>query len=115
VRFLFHGSLLCPPVAAVSGKVVGNRDGPTATRSPWQNGSVERLIGSMRREVLDHVITIGRRHLRRLLRGYADYYNAWPPPFGLEKNMALSSPVGHRGAITTLPKLGAIHYAYVRT
>ena len=44
-------------------------------RSPWQNGHVERLIGSIRRECLDHVVVLGERHLRHLLANYAAYYN----------------------------------------
>jgi transposase InsO family protein len=54
---------------------MGIRDGPVAPRSPWQNGYVERVIGSIRRELLDHVIVFGERHLCQLLREYADYYN----------------------------------------
>ena len=54
---------------------MGIRDRPTAPRSPWQNGYAERLIGSIRRECLDHVIIIGEPHLRHVLRSYARYYN----------------------------------------
>ena len=54
---------------------MGIRDRPTAPRSPWQNGHAERLIGSIRRECLDHVGVFGERHLRHLLRSYMHYYN----------------------------------------
>jgi transposase InsO family protein len=54
---------------------MGIRDRPTAPRSPWQNGHVERLIGSIRRECLDHVVILGEAHLRRILTTYASYYN----------------------------------------
>jgi Integrase core domain len=54
---------------------MGIRDRPTAPRSPWQNAYVERLIGSIRRDCLDHLIIVDERHLRRLLRDYAEYYN----------------------------------------
>ncbi len=54
---------------------MGIRDRPTAPRSPWQNGHVERLIGSIRRECLDHLIIFGEAHLRRVLHDYANYYN----------------------------------------
>jgi transposase InsO family protein len=54
---------------------MGIRDRPTALRSPWQNGYCERLIGSIRRECLDHIVVFGERHLRHLLRSYANYYN----------------------------------------
>jgi transposase InsO family protein len=93
---------------------MGIRDGPTAPRSPWQNGYVERVIGSIRRELLDHVIVMGESHLRRLLRDYADYYNTWRTHLGLEKDTPLTRPVRHRGAITVVPKLGGLHHAYVR-
>jgi transposase InsO family protein len=55
-------------------RVMGIRDRPTSPRSPWQNGYAERLIGSIRRECLDHVIVFGERHLRHMLRSYLDYY-----------------------------------------
>ena len=51
------------------------RDHPTAPRSPWQNGHAERLIGSIRRECLDHIVVLGEAHLRRILAAYAAYYN----------------------------------------
>ena len=56
-------------------RAMGIRDRPTAPRSPWQNGYCERVIGSIRRECLDHVVVFGERHLRHLLRSYATYYN----------------------------------------
>jgi transposase InsO family protein len=56
-------------------RAMGIRDRPTSFRSPWQNGYCERLIGSIRRESLDHIVVFGERHLRYLLRVYADYYN----------------------------------------
>jgi transposase InsO family protein len=54
---------------------MGIRDHPTSPRSPWQNGHAERLIGSIRRECLDHIVVFGEAHLRRILAGYAGYYN----------------------------------------
>jgi transposase InsO family protein len=56
-------------------RAMGIRDKPTAPASPWQNGFAERLIGSIRRESLDHIIVLGKEHLRRILKNYADYYN----------------------------------------
>ena len=56
-------------------RAMGIRDRPIAPRSPWQNGHVERLIGSIRRECLDHLIIFGEAHLCRVLRAYANYYN----------------------------------------
>jgi transposase InsO family protein len=54
---------------------MGIRDKPTAPASPWQNGFAERLIGSIRRECLDHIIVLGEVHLRQILQSYAHYYN----------------------------------------
>src|SRR6267154_145315 len=56
-------------------RAMGIRDKPTAPASPWQNGFVERLIGSIRRECLDHIIVLGEMHLRRILISYVAYYN----------------------------------------
>jgi hypothetical protein len=56
-------------------RAMGIRDKPIAPASPWQNGFAERLIGSIRRECLDHVIVLGEAHLRRILKSYARYYN----------------------------------------
>ncbi|MEH2471086.1 transposase InsO family protein [Nitrobacteraceae bacterium AZCC 2161] len=56
-------------------RAMGIRDKPTAPASPWQNGFAERLIGSIRRECVDHIIVLGEMHLRRVLNSYADYYN----------------------------------------
>jgi transposase InsO family protein len=61
-------------------RAMGIRDRPTAPRSPWQNAYIERLIGSIRRECLDHVIVFGEAHLRRILGAYAAYYSAHMPP-----------------------------------
>jgi transposase InsO family protein len=54
---------------------IGIRDRPTSPRSPWQNAYAERLIGSIRRECTDHVVVLGKRHLRHVLLSYKDYYN----------------------------------------
>ena len=93
---------------------MGIRDGPTAPRSPWQNGYVERVIGSIRRELLDHVVVTGEEHLRRLLRDYAEYYNTWRTHLALDKGTPLTRPVHRRGMITAMPKLGGLHHAYGR-
>jgi transposase InsO family protein len=56
-------------------RAMGIRDRPTAPASPWQNGVVERLIGSIQRECVEHIIVLGEVHLRRILKSYARYYN----------------------------------------
>ena len=69
-RDRIYGSLVTRRLRAM-----GIRDEPTAPASPWQNGFAERLIGSIRRECLDHIIVLDEEHLRRILKNYADYYN----------------------------------------
>jgi transposase InsO family protein len=56
-------------------RAMGIRDKPTAPASPWQNGFAERLIGSIRRECVDHIIVLGEMHLRQILQSYARYYD----------------------------------------
>ena len=56
-------------------RAMGIRDKPIAPGSPWQNGFAERLIGSIRRECVDHIVVLGEAHLRRILTKYAAYYN----------------------------------------
>jgi transposase InsO family protein len=70
-------------------RAMGIRDRPTAPRSPWQNGHVERLIGSIRRECLDQVVVLGEVPLRRILRTYADYYNRARTHLALDKDTPL--------------------------
>src|SRR6202011_3556092 len=79
---------------------MGIRDRPTAPRSPWQNGYAERLIGSIRRECVDHFIVLGEAHLRRLLRSYARYYNDIRTHRSLDKDAPVSRPVQRTGVIT---------------
>ena len=71
-------------------RAMGIRDHPTAPRSPWQNGHVERLIGSIRREALDHLIVFGEAHLRRVLKVYASYYR--PAPRAWNRHQRKSRP-----------------------
>jgi len=95
-------------------RAMGIRDRPTAARSPWQNGYAERLIGSIRRECLDHVIVFGERHLRTLLRCYQNYYNECRTHLSLDKDAPLSRAVQVRGHIAANPVLGGLHHQYCR-
>lgn len=93
---------------------MGIRDRPTAYRSPWQNGYVERVIGSIRRECVDHTLIFGKAHLRRTLKCYARYYNRARTHLSLEKDSPVSRPVEHRGTIAKIPQLGGLHHEYRR-
>jgi transposase InsO family protein len=93
---------------------MGIRDRPTLPRSPWQNGYAERLIGSIRRECLDHVVVFGERHLRHLLLSYMKYYNEARTHLSLEKDAPVSRVVERAGHILCRPVLGGLHHQYVR-
>ena len=67
---------------------IGIRDRPTSPRSPWQNAYAERLIGSIRRECVDHIVVFGERHLRHILLSYMDYYNENSHSFVIEQGYA---------------------------
>jgi transposase InsO family protein len=95
-------------------RAMGIRDRPTAPRTPWRNGYAERLISSIRRECLDHVIVFGERHLRHVLRSYARYYNGVRTHLSLAKEAPLTRPVQPVGSILPLPILGGLHHYYVR-
>jgi len=96
-------------------QAMGIRDRPTAARSPWQNGHTERLIGSIRRECLDHVVIFAEAHLRRTLRAYAGYYNRARAHLALAKDTPLGRSVQSAGRIISVPLLGGLHHQYVRT
>src|ERR1700731_1471452 len=89
---------------------MGIRDKPTAPASPWQNGFAERLIGSIRRECVDHFIVLGEAHLRRILRSYARYYNDIRRHRSLDKDAPVSRPVQRIGAINSRSVLGGLHH-----
>ena len=74
-------------------RAMGIRDRPTAPRSPWQNGHSERLIGSIRRDCLDHVVVFGEQHLRHVLRSYAKYYNQARTHLSLNKDAPVSRAI----------------------
>ena len=93
---------------------MGIRDHPTAARSPWQNGHAERLIGSIRRECIDHIVVFGEAHLRRVLKAYAGYYNNVRTHLSLSKDAPLIRPVQRFGSIAARPILGGLHHEYCR-
>ena len=92
----------------------GIRDEPIAPGSPWQNAYAERLIGTLRRECLDHMIVFGEAHLRRILGTYVTYYNRSRIHHALNKDAPFSRAVEHLGVITSRPVLGGLHHQYYR-
>ena len=95
-------------------RAMGIRDRPTAPASPWQNGYAERLIGSIRRECLDHIVVLGEAHLRRILRAYAGYYNDIRTHRSLDRDAPASRPVQRSGTINSHAILGGLHHHYAR-
>jgi putative transposase len=87
----------------------------TAFRSPWQNGTAERVVGSVRRELLDHVIVLNEDHLRRLLREYVDYYNDERVHTSIA-DAPVGRPVESRPSeharVLGLPRVGGLHHRY---
>jgi transposase InsO family protein len=95
---------------------LGIEDVRTSPRSPWQNPYVERLIGSIRRECLDHVVIVNEKHLRRVLREYLGYYSEARTHLGLRKDCpearAIEPP--EAGRVVALPRVGGLHHRYAR-
>lgn len=93
---------------------MGIRDHPTAARSPWQNGHAERLIGSIRRECVDHIVILGEAHLRRILAAYTGYYNELRTHLSLGKDSPVHRPINRLGSAFSRPILGGLHHEYGR-
>jgi transposase InsO family protein len=102
--------------AAVTHRIraMGIRDKPIAPGSPWQNAFAERLIGSIRRECVDHFVVLGEAHLRRILGEYAAYYNASRTHRSLDKDAPIYRPVQRTGSIRSHAFLGGLHHHDVR-
>ena len=88
----------------------------TSFQSPWQNGACERLMGTLRRELLDHVIVKDEAHLRRLLKEFVHYYHDDRPHLALAKETPIGRPVERPpngiGELRALPRLGGLHHRY---
>jgi transposase InsO family protein len=95
-------------------RAMGIRDKPIAPASPWQNGFAKRLIGSIRRECLDHVMVVGEAHLRRILKSYARYYNGVRMHRSLNKDAPVSRSVQRTGVIRSRAILNGLHHHYGR-
>ena len=97
-------------------RAIGIREILTAPQSPWQNPYAERVIGSIRRECLDHLIILGERHLRSILSDYVNYYNVSRPHLSLKRNAPVPrsvEPLGF-GAVVAVPQVGGLHHLYTR-
>jgi hypothetical protein len=97
-------------------KDMGSEPVRTAFRSPWQNGVAERWVGSCRRDLLDHVIVLNERHLKRLMSEYVRYYHEDRTHLGLAKDAPTGRPVAIRSAgnrIQSFSRLGGLHHRYV--
>jgi transposase InsO family protein len=94
---------------------MGIREHPTAPRSPWKDGHAERLIGSIRRECLDHIVVFGDAHLRRILAAYAGYYNGLQTHPCLVEDSPGHRPIQRFGQLAAQPALGGLHHQYCRT
>ena len=95
---------------------IGSQPTRTAFRSPWQNGTAERWVGSCRRDLLDHVIVLNERHLKRLMAEYVRYYHEDRTHLGLAKDTPAGrlTPIrsGAESKIQSLPRLGGLHHHY---
>ncbi len=95
-------------------RAMGIRDRPIAPRCPRQNAYSERVIGSIRRECLDHLIIVNEAHLRRVLADYRDYYNRARTHLSLAKDTPHGRPVQPTGQVRRVPHLGGLHHSFVR-
>lgn len=97
-------------------ETLGIEERPIAPRSPWQSAYAERVIGSLRRECVDHLVVLGERHLRRRLSRYVEYYNAARTHLALYKDApagrAVQAP--ERGRVIERARVGGLHHEYVR-
>jgi transposase InsO family protein len=95
-------------------RAMGIRDRPTSPRSPWQNPYAERLIGTLRRECLNHILIFGERHLRQILTLYSSYYNKTRTHLSLDKDAPLRRAVQRCGTMVATPVLSGLHHQYAR-
>ncbi len=115
-RYMIHDNdAIFSPAVRSAIKSFGVDPKRTAFRSPWQNGTAERFVGTVRRELLDHVVVLSEEHLRRLLRKYVDYYNAERVHTSI-RDAPVGRPVEFRpspGArVVGFPRVGSLHHRY---
>jgi len=95
-------------------KSLGMKEVISAPRSPWQNAFAERMIGSIRRECLDHVVVLSQRHLLKLLKSYFTCYHPSRTHLALAKDAPESRAIMSRGEIVAIPQVGGLHRRYER-
>jgi hypothetical protein len=93
---------------------IGIQNRPTSPRSPWQNAYAGQLIGSIRRECVDHIVVFGERHLRRVLLSYMDHHDETRTHLSLNKDAPISRAAEAAGRILCRPILGGLHHQYAR-
>jgi len=114
-RYLIHDRDLAFQALSATAKAMSIEEVRTAPRSPWQNAYVERFIGSVRRECLDHVIVLTARGLRTILKSYVAYYTNSRTHLSLGKDSPQSRPISPPvGRVTAIPQVGGLHHRYER-
>jgi putative transposase len=100
----------------VTARAMGMQEVLTAPGAPWQNAYVERFIGSVRRECLDHVIVLSAAGLRRLVKDYVEYYNSSRTHLAIEKDAPAPRPIAPppAGRVIAIPQVGGLHHRYER-
>jgi transposase InsO family protein len=97
-------------------KATGLKPKRTSVQAPWQNGIAERWLGSVRREILDHVIALNEQHLRRLIRDYVNYHHDDRIHDALEKDTPNRRPVEQKptanSIVISMPRLGGLNHRY---
>ena len=98
------------------GRNMGIEEVVIAPRSPWQNPYAERMIGTLRRELLDHVIVLNEAHLCRLVISFLDYYHTVRPHLSLKRNAPIPRPIEPQsaGKVVAMPCVGGLHHGYRR-
>ena len=113
---IFDGDAIFSPAVVEFIRAMGTKPIRTSYRSPWQNGTAERWIGSCRRELLEHVVVLGERHLVRLVRAYITYYHEDRCHLGLGKDTPDERPITPRSSptakVVALPRVGCLHHRY---
>jgi transposase InsO family protein len=95
-------------------RTLSSEEARRSSKTRWQNGFAERLIGSIRRECVDHLVVFGEAHLRRILTKYAAYYNELRTHRSLNKDAPIHRDIQHVGRIVSAPVLGGLHHHYCR-